>query len=317
MRLSLGCSSLLLQFALLLVPTASIASGYVTGKVIDSKSKAPLPGANVQIMGTVRGASTDRNGNFTIEKVPPGTYSIRASMIGYRSVTLKNILVRDKQETKVFFELRETPIEFDPIVVLAGKTKQRLDQAAVSISVVSAKEIKRRNPTNLIEALETVPGINFIGNQINIRGSTGYTYGAGNKVLLLLDGVPVYASDTGEFNWDMLPPLDIKRIEVLKGAGSTLWGASALGGVVNVITPILATASNLDGWGCAFLPDVLCPLATLNSVISKNIILLVSLITVFRTILSGLAMQHIVLFIEVFLFSGRVRMIPMKWTKPI
>ena len=236
MRLSLGCSSLLLQFALLLVPTASIASGYVTGKVIDSKSKAPLPGANVQIMGTVRGASTDRNGNFTIEKVPPGTYSIRASMIGYRSVTLKNILVRDKQETKVFFELRETPIEFDPIVVLAGKTKQRLDQAAVSISVVSAKEIKRRNPTNLIEALETVPGINFIGNQINIRGSTGYTYGAGNKVLLLLDGVPVYASDTGEFNWDMLPPLDIKRIEVLKGAGSTLWGASALGGVVNVIT---------------------------------------------------------------------------------
>jgi len=78
--------------------------------------------------------------------------------------------------------------------------------------------------------------VNFVGNQINIRGSTGYTFGAGNKVLLLLDGVPVYASDTGEFNWDMLPPLDIQQIEVLKGAGSTLWGASALGGVVNIIT---------------------------------------------------------------------------------
>ena len=76
--------------------------------------------------------------------------------------------------------------------------------------MVTSKDIERRSPTNLIESLETAPGINFIGDQINIRGSTGYTFGAGNKVLLLLDGVPVYASDTGQFNWDMLPPLDIE-----------------------------------------------------------------------------------------------------------
>ncbi|MBN2001179.1 TonB-dependent receptor, partial [candidate division KSB1 bacterium] len=132
--------------------------------------------------------------------------------------------------------LSETTIEFDPIVVMGGKTKQRLDQAPVSISVVTSREIERRNSTTIIDALETAPGILFIGDQINIRGSTGYTFGAGNKVLLLLDGVPVYASDTGQFNWDMLPPLDIEQIEVLKGAGSTLWGASALGGVVNILT---------------------------------------------------------------------------------
>ncbi len=89
---------------------------------------------------------------------------------------------------------------------------------------------------DLQEALEAAPGVHFIGSQINIRGSTGFTFGAGNKVLLLMDGVPVYASDTGEFNWDMLPPLDVEQIEVLKGAGSTLWGSSALGGVVNIIT---------------------------------------------------------------------------------
>ena len=87
-----------------------------------------------------------------------------------------------------------------------------------------------------IEALETAPGVHFVGNQINIRGSTGYTFGAGNKVLLLLDGIPVYASDTGQFNWDLLPPMEIRQIEILKGGGSALWGASALGGVVNIIT---------------------------------------------------------------------------------
>ena len=212
------------------------AAGFITGKILDSKTNEPLPGANILILGTLYGASADLDGYFFIKHIPPGHYSIRVSMIGYRSFTQKDVFVTNDQETKLLFKLEETAIEFDPIVISAGKVKQRLDQAPVSLSVVSAKDIKRRSATNLIESLETAPGINFIGNQISIRGSSGYTFGAGNKVLLLLDGVPVYASDTGEFNWDMLPPLDIEQIEILKGAGSTLWGASALGGVINIIT---------------------------------------------------------------------------------
>ena len=212
------------------------AAGSITGKVLDSETNEPLPGANIVILGTLYGASADLEGYFFIQHVPPGRYSIRVSMIGYRSFTKKDVHVTNDQETKLLFNLEETAIEFDPIVISAGKVKQRLDQAPVSLSVVSARDIKRRSATNLIESLETAPGINFIGDQISIRGSSGYTFGAGNKVLLLLDGVPVYASDTGAFNWDMLPPLDIEQIEILKGAGSTLWGASALGGVVNIIT---------------------------------------------------------------------------------
>ena len=217
-------------------PALIFAGGVIRGTVVDAGDGAPLPGANVQILGTLFGASTNLEGKFVVENIPPGTYDLRISMIGYRSQTKKNVYVAMGKEVVLNIKLKETPIEFDPIVVSAGKTKQRLDQAPVSLSVVSAKDIARRNATNLIESLETAPGVNFIGDQINIRGSTGYTFGAGNKVLLLLDGVPVYAADTGEFNWDMLPPLDIEQIEILKGAGSTLWGASALGGVVNIIT---------------------------------------------------------------------------------
>ena len=209
--------------------------GSITGKVVDKKTKQPLQAVNVAVLGTISGAATGAKGEFSIS-VPPGTYAVRASCIGYRTVTKEQVQVSESSPAQITFELEETALEFDPIVVLGGKTQQRLDQAAVSISVVTSREIQRRNPTNIIEALESAPGIHFIGNQINIRGSSGYSFGAGNKVLLLLDGVPVYASDTGEFNWDMLPPLDIEQIEVLKGAGSTLWGASALGGVVNVIT---------------------------------------------------------------------------------
>ncbi|MDZ7295147.1 MAG: TonB-dependent receptor [candidate division KSB1 bacterium] len=218
------------------VAATHASGGKVSGTVIDGQTGKPLPGANVQILGTTRGASADRNGAFLIANLPPGRYSVRASMIGYRAVTIDGVSIAEGQEVRLAFALQPAPIEFDPIVVVAGKAQQRLDQAPVSISVVSARDIQQRAATNLIDALETAPGVNFIGEQINIRGSTGYTFGAGNKVLLLLDGVPVYASDTGQFNWDMLPPLDIEQIEVLKGAGSTLWGASALGGVVNVIT---------------------------------------------------------------------------------
>ncbi|MBN2104850.1 TonB-dependent receptor [bacterium] len=209
--------------------------GQINGTVADAQSGQPLPGANIQVLGTVLGSSADAKGHFQIRNIYPGKYQIRVSMISYRAKTV-DIKIGENQTTEVHVELQETPIEFDPIVVLGGKVQQRLDQANASLSVVSAREIENKSATDLIVALESAPGVNFIGNQINIRGSTGYTFGAGNKVLLLLDGVPVYASDTGEFNWDMLPPLDIQQIEVLKGAGSTLWGTSALGGVVNIIT---------------------------------------------------------------------------------
>ncbi|MDZ7264450.1 MAG: TonB-dependent receptor, partial [candidate division KSB1 bacterium] len=226
-----------IRFLLLtILPLANLIAGGITGRIQDRQTHQPLPGANIQVLGTLRGASSDEQGNFQIENLPPGRYSIRVSMIGYRHQTLEKIVVEDNRMTFIAIELIESPIEFEPIVVSAGKIEQRLDQAPVSMSVITAREIATRQPVNLIEALEMTPGLNFIGNQINIRGSTGYVFGAGNKVLLLLDGVPVYASDTGEFNWDMLPPLDIEQIEVVKGAGSALWGAAALGGVVNIIT---------------------------------------------------------------------------------
>ena len=211
-------------------------AGRIGGTVLDSQSGEPLPGVNIVVEGSIYGASTDADGNYVISKLPPGIYSLRASMIGYKNQVISDVRVQVNRETTANFRLAETFIELDPVVVIAGKTEQRLDEANVSISVVTSRDIERRNAVDIKEALETAPGINFIGDQINIRGSTGYTFGAGNKVLLLLDGVPVYASDTGQFNWDMLPTMDIEQIEVLKGAGSTLWGASALGGVVNIMT---------------------------------------------------------------------------------
>ncbi len=215
---------------------ANSEKGIITGVVTELTSGEKLVGVNIQIENTMLGASSDGKGRFVIYNVPVGVYNIRASMIGHRPQVVKDIKVESNEEVTLSIKLESTVIDFDPLVVTANKMQKELDSTPSSISVVTSNEIRRRNVLRVDETLKTVPGVNFIRDQVNIRGSTGYTIGAANRTLLLLDGVPVMSSDTGQFNWDLLPVLDIERIEVVKGAGSALWGTSALGGVINIIT---------------------------------------------------------------------------------
>ena len=208
----------------------------IRGQVLDAKTGEALAGANVWVEGTQLGAAADVRGWFEIGQIPPGRYTLRVSMMGYRTAVLKHVQVPEHSNTPLVVRLRPAVVQLEPVVVSATKMRQSVMESPVSLSVVTAEDIRQRNPLDLKQALEMTPGVHFVGNQINVRGSTGFTFGAGNKVLLLLDGVPVYASDTGEFNWDLVSPEDVKQIEVVKGAGSALWGAAALGGIVNIIT---------------------------------------------------------------------------------
>ncbi|MDZ7263843.1 MAG: TonB-dependent receptor [candidate division KSB1 bacterium] len=210
--------------------------GSIQGAVRDAKTGKKLAGVNIQIEGTVLGASSDAEGNFIIRRVPVGTYSLKATMIGYRAVQVPNVQVLPQDRASVVIQMVESPINFDPLIVTADKTKKELDLTPNSVSVLSAPEIRDRHALRVDQVLEAVPGVYFVREQVNIRGSTGFTIGAANRTLLLLDEVPVMASDTGEFNWDLLPVLDIEQIEVVKGAGSALWGTAALGGVINIIS---------------------------------------------------------------------------------
>ena len=152
---------LILGFILLL--SANLFGGDIRGRIVDIETGKTLPGVNVQLLGTVRGSSTDGNGVFIIPNIPPGNYSLRASMISYKTQVKDNVIVSLERDAEVDFQLKETPIEFDPIVVLGGKNKQRMDRVPVSLSVVTSSEIRTRNATNLIDALESAPGIHFIG----------------------------------------------------------------------------------------------------------------------------------------------------------
>jgi iron complex outermembrane receptor protein len=178
--------------------------------------------------------------------VPAGPQTLTFSLVGYQRVTRTGVAVEGEKETVVNVTMTQTPIQTEQIVVTASKREQSLEEVPVSVSVLEAVDIQRRNSLTIDEALRYVPGVNITGTQVNIRGSSGYSLGAGSRVLLLLDGVPFIAGDTGELNFESIPMGQVDRIEVVKGASSALYGSNALGGVINVITKPIPDGAETD-----------------------------------------------------------------------
>jgi outer membrane receptor for ferrienterochelin and colicins len=215
---------------------AQPARGTLRGTVKDAETRQPLVGANVTLQGTFLGAATDVNGKFVIGRVPVGKYSVTISMIGYERFRMEDVKI-SKDEVRILdLAVHSSPVQSEPVIVTANRREQSFQEVPVSVATVSAKMIADRNNVTLDDALRYIPGVNMMTDQVNIRGSTGYNRGVGSRVLVLLDGLPYITGDTGEINWETIPMFQVERIEVVKGAGSALYGSSALGGVINVIT---------------------------------------------------------------------------------
>ena len=209
-------------------------TGAIRGSVAD-EAGAPLVGVNLVVKGTLLGGASDLHGRFVVDRVPAGEWTVRCSMIGYRSLDT-TILVQPGQESEIHVILQESVVATGEVLVTAGRRPQSFEQIPVSVSVVEAREIEARGITVLDQALRYIPGVNVAEDQVNIRGSSGYSRALGSRVLLLIDGAPMLAGDAGEIKFDAVPMFAVERIEVVKGAGSALYGSSALGGVINIIT---------------------------------------------------------------------------------
>jgi len=207
----------------------------ITGRLLDI-NQDPVIGANVYLTGTILGSSTDAKGEFSILNVPAGKFTLTIAMIGYQQKdTTLNISSGDLINIGTII-LTDIPLQSQPIVVTASKYEQNIQDIPLSISTISAQEINYRNSTRVDEALKYVSGVNMNRDQVNIRGSNGYSYGTGSRVMLLIDGVPYITGDTQGLIFESIPVNKIERVEVQKGAGSALYGSNALGGVINVLT---------------------------------------------------------------------------------
>lgn len=201
-------------------------TGKIAGRVVDSQTGDPLPGANIQIVGTSLGASSDANGEYFILNVHPGTYSVRASFIGYIAVTSADAIVIVDRTTTVDFKLEQTTVEGEEIEVLSFRPAVEKDLTS-SKSVVDAGVIEQLSITQLRDVVANLPGVVLHNGEIHLRG------GRAGEELHLIDGVSIRDP---LFNTALVPinPNAIEQFEVITGTFNAEYG-QALSGVFNTI----------------------------------------------------------------------------------
>jgi outer membrane receptor protein involved in Fe transport len=204
----------------------------LTGKLTEAKSGEPLLSATVQAGST--GSFTDLDGNYTL-KLAPGEHKVVFTYVGYEPKTEIITLAAGESRT-MDVALSENSNILSTATVTSGKHERALGEVTVSLDVIRPNLINSTNQTSLSGLLDKVPGVNLVGDQANIRGGSGFSYGAGSRVLLLLDDVPILQADAGFPQWEDIPLENIEQVEVVKGAASALYGSSALNGIINVRT---------------------------------------------------------------------------------
>ena len=220
-------------FLLLITTVAKAQQGQVSGRVYDQSSGKPLPDVSI-VVDSLRGSTTGKSGFYKI-KLDAGDYVLRFSFMGYETFT-KAIHVSPGVSLSLDVQLKPQAISLNPAVVSAGLYVQKLSRVSVSMGVIRPGFIESRNTRNMATVINQIPGIDVLDGQASIRGGGGYSYGAGSRVLMLLDGLPLITADAGQIKWNFLPIETIAQVEIIKGASSALYGSSALDGIINVRT---------------------------------------------------------------------------------
>ncbi len=205
----------------------------ITGKVIDSKSKEPLAGVAI-VAEDNTGVVTDDKGVYILE-LKSGAHTIIFRRMGYASETQKITLTAGEIRV-ININATASSSMLDAMVVSAGKFDQKLSDVTISLQIIKTAMIEDNNTNSLETIVDKTPGVTVLDGQTSIRGGSGYSYGAGSRVLLLVDDLPMLSGDAGDVKWDFAPIENVEQIEVIKGAASALYGSSALNGIINIRT---------------------------------------------------------------------------------
>lgn len=222
-----------LTILLLFIATLASAQSEFVVRLKDIKTGEPIPGAIITYKDTVGkalGKQFTNSKGETIRRSRLDLFTIEISALGYRDTSL---VVSTVQNTVL---LESLPLAKEEVVVTAQRHASVSQDVPISMSVVKEAEIQSRAPHEIDEVLRFVPGVTVTEDQVSIRGSSGYSRAVGSRVLYMMDGMPMLSADNGDIKFDAIPMINIQSIEVVKGAGSALYGSSALGGIINVIT---------------------------------------------------------------------------------
>jgi outer membrane cobalamin receptor len=205
----------------------------IKGNIKDAKTGEPLYGVNVYT-NTNQGTTTDFDGDYKL-KLDPGTYELKVSFVSYKDVK-KSVTLSEGEVLEYNVKLESQTVELGITVVSASKYEKKLSEETVSMDVLGAQLIQNSNSLQAEDAMEKVPGVTIVDGQANIRGGSGWSYGAGSRVAVLLDDLPFMSSDAADAKWSAMAIEHVEQVEVIKGAASALYGSSALNGIINLRT---------------------------------------------------------------------------------
>lgn len=201
---------------------------------VSDRSGAPVPGAVVRSLDRHQAGFADAEGWVSWASEGAATERIEVSAPGYR----KKAVELSPGTKSLEIVLEADPAQLADVVVTASLSEQRRSETSVSISVLKPYVLDNRGSLNVENTLEQLPGLNIADGQANVRSGSGWSYGAGTRVQVLLNDLPLISPDAGQVQWDLLPFESASQIEVLKGAASSLYGSSALNGVIHLRTEL-------------------------------------------------------------------------------
>ncbi len=206
----------------------------IYGRVVDESGEV-LAGASVIYRTDVSiGSVTDFDGNFELS-VPSGKCKLICRFTGMKSDTV-TFQLGPGQTKEVNFTLFSYIKEFKEVDVKVGKFDKPIEEQTVTMVVIKPELIENKNTRSIETALDQTPGLNILDGEPQIRGGSGFTFGVGSKVAVIVDDMPMLSGDAGRPEWGFIPVENISQIEVVKGAASVLSGSSALSGSVNIRT---------------------------------------------------------------------------------
>ncbi|MBI3501978.1 MAG: TonB-dependent receptor [Bacteroidetes bacterium] len=236
-------------FLLLFFPSVCFSQNTFHAVIKDEKTNEALAGAGAVIKELNLSGIADASGKVELKNIPDGKYIIRFSFVGYRENNFKADfpMKNPDGEIKIFLEPN---IELEEVTVTSTRTGNRIEETPIKVEVLGTEEVDEKSammPGNISMLLTEYTGIQpqitsaKTGNvNLKMQGLDGkYTQ-------FLKDGFPIYGGFSGGLGLMQTPPLDLKQVEIIKGASSTLYGGDAIAGVVNLITkePI----ANKDEW---------------------------------------------------------------------
>ena len=244
---------ILLLFCFTSLAALSQTHGYLVGTVTDANSGEALIGVNITVTAD-KGTVTDINGNYKL-RLNAGTYTVNFQYTGYQTKSIEKVIINSNEDNRLDIRMQEDARILDEIVFTASKYGKSIIRETVSVELIKARRIEQIAAADVADAIDILPGAYIMDNQLNIRGGTGFAYGAGAKTQMVVDGLTLISADRGDNKFNLVPLETLERMELIKGAASVLYGSAALNGVVHVRTlwPGEKESVKAVAWGGTYL----------------------------------------------------------------